>query len=129
MALIPPFFLDCVVAIGFDSPTAGRQYAATGFLYGKLMTEQGDKKTYQVFLVTNKHVVQDAQVAWLRFNPEGEEPAREFGLRLSNVTRNCATRYELCFDSLRRGMKRGARHHEADIDMRTCRFRSGCGWR
>ncbi len=82
MALIPPFFLDCVVAIGFDKPDGTRSYAATGFLYGKFVSSEGDNKRYAVFLVTNKHVFRDAQVTWLRFNPEGDEPAREFDLRL-----------------------------------------------
>jgi S1-C subfamily serine protease len=82
MALIPPFFLDCVVAIGFDTPDGGRRYAATGFLYGKFLTEEGGNKTYKIFLVTNKHVFENAQAAWLRFNPEGDEPALEFELSL-----------------------------------------------
>jgi S1-C subfamily serine protease len=82
MALIPPFFLDCVVAIGFDTAKGERQYVATGFLYGNFLKQDGEKKHYNVFLVTNKHVFEGAEVAWLRFNPEVDEPAREFGVDL-----------------------------------------------
>ncbi len=88
MALIPPFFLDCVVALGFDTPDGGKRYSATGFLYGKFLAQDGEKKTYKVFLVTNKHVFENAQVAWLRFNPEGDEPAREFPLPLFDDNKN-----------------------------------------
>jgi S1-C subfamily serine protease len=82
MALIPPFFLDCVVAIGFDQPNQTRQYTATGFLFGKLVNQKGDYKEYSIYLVTNKHVFLNNRKAWLRFNPEGNEPAQEFDLLL-----------------------------------------------
>lgn len=83
MALIPPFFLDCIVAVGFPSETGEPRYAATGFLYGQFMEQASpDKKTYQVFFVTNRHVVEDAKTAYLRFNPEGNEPARDYTLDL-----------------------------------------------
>lgn len=78
MALIPAFFLDCVVAIGFENENKERHYAATGFLYGKLVKQEGERKQYRIFLVTNKHVFNDSKSAWLRFNPEGDEPAKEF---------------------------------------------------
>jgi S1-C subfamily serine protease len=82
MALIPPFFLDCVVAIGFDTAKGERQYVATGFLYGNFFKKDGEQKLYHVFLVTNKHVFEGNEVAWLRFNPEVDEPAREFEVSL-----------------------------------------------
>lgn len=82
MALIPSFFLDCVVAIGFENAEKERHYAATGFLYGKLIKQEEENKTYRIFLVTNKHVFNDSKTAWLRFNPEGDEPAKEFEVLL-----------------------------------------------
>jgi S1-C subfamily serine protease len=36
-------------------------------------------------LVTNKHVFEGTEVAWLRFNPEIDEPAREFEVGLLDV--------------------------------------------
>jgi len=47
-------------------------------LYGKLIKQEGERKQYRIFLVTNKHVFNDSKTAWLRFNPEGDEPAKEF---------------------------------------------------
>lgn len=80
-ASIPPFFLDCVVAIGIaGNPTT--QWGGTGFLYGDL--NQKDKK-YDVYLVTNGHVanpVKEKDNAILRFNPKGDGEAQE--IRISN---------------------------------------------
>jgi S1-C subfamily serine protease len=80
MALIPPAFLDSVVAIGFGDDPAARGYVATGFLYGRRADETG----YNVFLVTNRHVFVDQSAAWLRFNPEGGLPAREYRIPLKD---------------------------------------------
>jgi S1-C subfamily serine protease len=79
VALIPPSFLDCVVAIGFPNQQ-GVRYAATGFLYGRFEepSEEGADGTYRVFLVTNRHVLQGQTAAILRFNPGPGETAREF---------------------------------------------------
>ena len=67
-ALVPPFFLDCVVAIGrydvqFDSggrPASKWVTEASGFFYGEFVSNVDDKTSnYQVFLVTNGHVIQN----------------------------------------------------------------------
>ena len=81
MALIPPFFLDAVVAIGTSDAQGNRAWVASGFLYGRRLP--GDPAMYSVFLVTNRHVVQSLTVAFVRFNPQGLEPAREFPLILT----------------------------------------------
>lgn len=43
---------------------------------------RAEENKYKVFLVTNRHVLEGHESVWLRFNPEGDEPAREFELRL-----------------------------------------------
>ncbi len=82
MALIPPFFLDCVAAIGFDAPEGKCEYTATGFMYGRLLPPEGPESGYQVYRVTHKHVFREHGSAWIRLNPEADEPAREFVLSL-----------------------------------------------
>jgi S1-C subfamily serine protease len=83
MALIPPFFIDCVVAIGADDAEGKRKWIASGFLYGHPLTNsKGDQKLYKVLLVTNRHVFQGLTKAYLRFNPQADEPAREYNLDL-----------------------------------------------
>jgi S1-C subfamily serine protease len=81
MALIPPFFLDAVAAIGFPEP-GGTRYAATGFLYGRPEHEAGDTPLCDVLLFTNRHVFNGQPAAVLRFNPIANLPAREYDLPL-----------------------------------------------
>lgn len=86
MALLPPFFLDCVVAIGIKDPKSGeKSWIATGFLYGYLnRVEKDGKKNYLVGLITNRHVFENQQEVTLRFNTKKDEPAREYRLILHN---------------------------------------------
>lgn len=86
MAVIPPFFLDTVVAVG--APNKGdTDWLASGFLYGRYQgpADEPGKKRYRVFFVTNRHVLADLTVAVLRFNPEANEPARQYDLGLKDA--------------------------------------------
>lgn len=69
MALIPPAYLNSVVAIGV---TKNNEYhaLATGFLVGFLNGNKNEKGDglYTVCLVTNRHVFVGKQQATLRFN-------------------------------------------------------------
>ena len=83
MALIPPFFLDCVVAIGLLASNGTKEWVASGFLFGEFVERKSPTEaTYRVYLVTNRHVFEGLQTAYVRFNPEANEPAREFDLQL-----------------------------------------------
>ncbi|MFK7810750.1 MAG: serine protease [Saprospiraceae bacterium] len=90
MALIPPFFMDTVVAIGIQQKNNGKikkSWVGTGFLFGQYVkTHDGDskKKDYTVFLVTNKHVLANHGAMILRFNPQSEQPAKDYQIRLLN---------------------------------------------
>lgn len=86
MALIPPFFIDCVVAIGVENESNGeyiKSWIGTGFLFGMLSVkrenedEQVERK-YHVFLVTNKHVLNNQKNIFLRFNPQSGQSATDF---------------------------------------------------
>ena len=63
--LIPPSFLDCVVVIGRNEIRAltqpGSQWVpeASGFLYGDFDHKEGEKPLYKIYLVTNRHVIED----------------------------------------------------------------------
>ncbi len=62
MALIPPSFLNTVVALGSPSQDEDIQYTATGFLYGfpNGKTDRNSVSQYWIYLVTNRHVFQKA---------------------------------------------------------------------
>lgn len=99
-ALLPPTFLDSVVAIGGTptSPPVPGQPApswrtnGTGFFYGRIMedaVEVTDRK-YAVYLVTERHVVEahmkqrPAEPLSVRLNPsESGVPGREFPIENS----------------------------------------------
>lgn len=61
MALIPPSFLDCVVAIGLvDGPEGQFRGMATGFLYGWFKRWHEDKTAVcNNFLIINRHVLKN----------------------------------------------------------------------
>ena len=83
MALIPPFFIDCVAAIGTGDSESERHWVASGFLYGYRLPNGANKaREYQVYLVTNRHVLSKMERAHLRFNPVDNKNAREFSLDL-----------------------------------------------
>src|SRR5437667_5124487 len=83
MALIPPWNSDCVVAIGVDGAKGKREWVASAFLYGYFMrTGEEGKSQYAVYLVTNRHVVEDKKKIYIRSNPQAEEPAAEFETNL-----------------------------------------------
>lgn len=69
MALIPPFFLNCVVSIGVPSNQGGQaSWVGTGFVVGRPINDEAGNKRYHTFLVTNKHVLSGKDNILLRFN-------------------------------------------------------------
>ena len=87
MALLPPHLLDMVVAIG--KPTNGESinYVATGFLYGEEIPETrvGDLANHWLFLVTNRHVVEDSPNLVARLNYSVGQGSRLYDLRLNEA--------------------------------------------
>lgn len=88
MSLITPRFLDCVVAIGKDDSKGGVHWMGTGFLFGyKLPNVQyANDDIYSVFLVSNKHVLCNQDQIYLRFNPQGGQPAHNYPLQIVDGT-------------------------------------------
>lgn len=83
MALIPPDYLDAVVALGFREGDAEVRWAATGFLYGRLVKgAPGDAKVYDVYLVTSRHVLTGARSVCVRFNSDAGESAQQYEVAL-----------------------------------------------
>lgn len=83
MAVIPPFFLDTVVAIGNRSENEGISWGATGFLFGHPLAEQPGQ--YGTYLVTNRHVVNTMTRPVIRMNPVGSEPAEVLDVALNDA--------------------------------------------
>lgn len=86
MGLIPPFFLDCVVAIGSVDSQNKTSWVASGFLYGHHTPTKEAPTRYTVFLVTNRHVFEGLHQVFVRFNPrKPDEPACLYSVPLLDV--------------------------------------------
>lgn len=60
MALIPPKYLNAVVALGIPTEENEVEYTATGFLLRKELNDS--EQNFKVFLVTNRHIVEGSDV-------------------------------------------------------------------
>jgi len=70
MALIPPFFLDTVTAIGTRNANQTIHWLGTGFLYAEAANQQNElgEDLYHYYLVTNKHVLKDHRSIVMKIN-------------------------------------------------------------
>ena len=83
MALIPPHFLDTVVAIGFGDDPEKRRWVGTGFLYGLFSHSDAEgRDAYFICLITNAHVLRDKPNVWLKFNKTGDEGSSDIQVPL-----------------------------------------------
>ena len=82
MAVIPPAWLDCVVAIGEGDADGDTRWMATGFFYVQVTERDGDHVRGKAYLVTNRHVLATRRAIKIRVNPSAAEPAREFSADL-----------------------------------------------
>jgi hypothetical protein len=81
VALIPPFFLDCVVTVGERQDDDTVEWLASGFFYGFRDTRPG-AASYWTYLVTNRHVQEGLTRPVLRCNPRGRHHAKEIDLQV-----------------------------------------------
>jgi len=84
MPLLPPNYLDCVVAIGAGADPQKRKWIGTGFLYG-LYANEDDKqgnRLYTVFLISNKHVFKGHKQLWIKLNSADNTPSKDYRIRL-----------------------------------------------
>ncbi len=88
MALIPPFFIDTVIAIGKQigaGASMRKQWIGTGFIFATFKNINADdptKSDYKIHLITNKHVLQNQENIIIRFNPQNGQAATDFPIAL-----------------------------------------------
>ena len=82
MALLPPFFLNTVLAIGVGDDPTNRRWIGTGFLYGNKVTTNQDDSHYQLFVITNKHVLATHRHVYIKFNSATESGSTDYRLSL-----------------------------------------------
>ena len=85
MALIPPVYFNCVVAIGKRKSREKIDWVGTGTLIGRFFkTHSAVKNQYHIFMVTNKHVLVDSQALVVRFNPLSSLEAKDYDIPLTD---------------------------------------------
>lgn len=85
MALLPPHFLNSVVAIGSvadNDPDAEAQWTGTGFFYGISVDDSDDRLV--PFLVTNQHVLDGEGNVVIKMNRADNLPAVNYRLDLES---------------------------------------------
>ena len=70
MALIPPFYFNCVVDLGKRKNDRQINWIGTGTLVGRLFEETPiENYRYHIFIVTNQQVMKNNSSLVVRFNP------------------------------------------------------------
>ena len=84
MALLPPGFMDAVVALGVMGPDGTFRGTATGFLYGNPTGEldESGESLFSIFLVTNRHVIEGVEELASRFNQSMSTESRMYPIPL-----------------------------------------------
>lgn len=93
MALLPPYFLNAVVALGVGDDPSKRQWIGTGFIFGHLIEKIPDKdeKLYQIWLITNKHVLENFKAVYIKFNSAQDPQSKDYKVPL--IARNGRTQW------------------------------------
>ncbi len=80
MALLPPFYMDAVVAIGVLLPNGNKHWIGTGFIVGRKEDDNKDLSTF--YMITNKHVIEKQQEVLFRFNSLSENTPHDYQVPL-----------------------------------------------
>lgn len=80
MAIIPQFFKDSVVALGIVTTQKKMLWIGTGFLVGRREKSNFNKAT--VYILTNKHVVENQSLLFVRFNNENTIGVKDLPMSL-----------------------------------------------
>lgn len=88
MSLIPPRFLNCVVAIGVRNNDGEIRWGATGTLFGSFQevieeTKESSRRRYGTYLVTNRHVLKSRDEIVIGFFTSSGRPV-EYEIVLIN---------------------------------------------
>lgn len=77
MAIIPSFFMDAVVSLGVNRPGEPNKklWVGTGFLVGRKETNDPNHST--IYVITNKHVIENQPMLYVRFNHVGNTGVKD----------------------------------------------------
>ena len=87
MAIIPNFFMNAVMAIGVSNDGITKKWIGSGFIVSRKGEQDSDESSY--YIITNKHVVDDCENIYLRFNTQDEQSLKDYRLNLFDEEHNC----------------------------------------
>ncbi len=91
MSMLPNFFKDAVVGIFSINPKNKEKFCrGTGFLVGDCVNiKETDlsKRLYYVYLITNKHVINNEEIIYVRFNNSNTNSTKDYSIKLIDVTK------------------------------------------
>lgn len=87
MAIIPNFFMNAVIAIGVSNDGITKKWIGSGFIVSRKGEQDSDESSY--YIITNKHVVDDCENIYLRFNTQDEQSLKDYRLNLFDEEHNC----------------------------------------
>ena len=82
MALLPPPWLDTVVAIGIGDIPNQRRWLGTGFVFGDRLPSE--HQNWQPYIVTNKHVIRGHKRIWVKFNSASGHDSADYPIDLES---------------------------------------------
>ena len=80
MAIIPSIFMNAVVSIGVESQNNNKTWIATGFIVGRKEKDNASLSTY--YIITNKHVVNEKKIIFVRFNATEGDFIKDYPINL-----------------------------------------------
>lgn len=85
MALLPPSWLDTVVAIGHGDNASSRTWIGSGFIYAQIVkADENGAKNGRIWLVTNKHVLDGIGTIYLKFNSKEGLGSKDYKVDMKN---------------------------------------------
>lgn len=82
MAVIPNYFMESVVTISVMNHKNEKKCIGTGFLVGDLMCENSTTKKYGLYLITNKHVIDNKKQIYVGFNQRSSFSGIDFPINI-----------------------------------------------
>ncbi len=83
--MLPPFYLDTVIAIGVGDNETNRHWIGTGFLFGNYLSKLDEQKNlYRPWLITNKHVLSGIDKIYIKFNSVQGSDSKDYEISLKS---------------------------------------------
>ena len=106
MSMIPRHYINSVLSIGEQLSAGKQRWFASGFIVGKKVAS--DSSRSNIYLITNKHVVEDCTNILLRFNSKDGSGVKDMPCILKRGDVECYSR-----------------HPSKDVDIVACKLHGG----